>query len=94
MRQTIDKLLSLTGWHACDPSAVNLHAANGVAIREFRLKTRYGYANDLLYIDSEAAGMIEPERQEGTLTGVKSLREEVDKRNDCALTLAADLRCN
>ena len=30
-------LLMAAGWHVCDASAANIHAARGVAIREFPL---------------------------------------------------------
>jgi hypothetical protein len=36
-RETIDKLLTQAGWLVCDASQVNIHAARGVAIREFPL---------------------------------------------------------
>ena len=49
----------------------NLHAAQGVAIREFPLTTGHGYADYLLYIDGKAAGVIEAKKQGATLTGVE-----------------------
>ena len=36
-RETIDKLLTQADWLVCDASQVNIHAARGVAIREFPL---------------------------------------------------------
>ena len=36
-RLHIDRLLQLCGWHVCNINQVNLHAAQGVAIREFPL---------------------------------------------------------
>lgn len=33
-RQHIDRLLEQAGWHICDAANVNLHAAQGVAIRD------------------------------------------------------------
>jgi type I restriction enzyme R subunit len=36
-RGNIDVLLEAAGWHVCDASAANIHAARGVAIREFPL---------------------------------------------------------
>lgn len=50
-RQGIDTLLQQAGWHVCDMANANIHAAHGVAIREFPLNTGYGFADDLLYID-------------------------------------------
>jgi hypothetical protein len=36
-RGNIDVLLEAAGWYVCDAAAVNIHAARGVAIREFPL---------------------------------------------------------
>jgi type I restriction enzyme, R subunit len=36
-RGNIDVLLKAAGWHVCDAAAANIHAARGVAIREFPL---------------------------------------------------------
>ncbi|MCB8745694.1 hypothetical protein LHU53_02105 [Rhodoferax sp. U2-2l] len=33
-RVSIDTLLAAAGWHVCNVSSTNLHAATGVAIRE------------------------------------------------------------
>jgi type I site-specific restriction endonuclease len=57
-RGNIDVLLKAAGWHVCDASAANIHAARGVAIREFPLPG-YGFADYLLYVDGKAAGVIE-----------------------------------
>ncbi|WP_296892597.1 hypothetical protein [Thiobacillus sp.] len=46
-RGNIDVLLEAAGWHVCDASAANIHAARGVAIREFPLPG-YGFADYLL----------------------------------------------
>ena len=47
-RQTIDEALQKAGWDVQDTSNVNVHAATGVAIREFPLKSGYGTADYLL----------------------------------------------
>ena len=54
-RQNIDDLLRKAGWHVCDVAAADLHAARGVAIREFPLATGYGFADYLLYVDSQSS---------------------------------------
>jgi type I restriction enzyme R subunit len=36
-RVSIDTLLSAAGWHVCNVADANIHAATGVAIREFPL---------------------------------------------------------
>jgi type I restriction enzyme R subunit len=56
----------------CDLAAANIHAARGVAIREFPLESGYGFADYLLYVDGKAAGIIEAKKQGATLTGVES----------------------
>ncbi len=70
-RIEIDRLLEQAGWHVCDADRVNLHAARGVAIREFPLEKGHGYADYLLYIDAKAAGVIEAKHQGATLSGVE-----------------------
>jgi type I restriction enzyme R subunit len=70
-RETIDKLLTSAGWHVCDAAAANIHAARGVAIREFPLPG-YGFADYLLYVDGKAAGVIEAKKEGVTLTGVET----------------------
>ncbi|MDT8423032.1 MAG: DEAD/DEAH box helicase family protein [Desulfuromonadales bacterium] len=69
-REHIDRLLTACGWFVQDSSAVNIHAGCGVAIREFSLPG-YGYADYLLYVDGQAAGVIEAKKAGSTLTGVE-----------------------
>jgi type I restriction enzyme M protein len=70
-RGNIDRLLEAAGWHVCDAAAANIHAARGVAIREFPLPG-YGFADYLLYVDGKAAGVIEAKKEGVTLTGVET----------------------
>ena len=70
-REQIDRMLVSAGWAVQDAKAVNLYAKKGVAIREFELKTGYGTADYLLYVDGRAAGVIEAKRAGATLTGVE-----------------------
>jgi type I restriction enzyme, R subunit len=70
-RIDIDKLLIAAGWRVFDVKDANIHAARGVAIREFPLNTGFGFADYLLYIDGKAAGVIEAKKQGATLTGVE-----------------------
>jgi len=70
-RQTIDALLAQAGWHVCDMANANIHAARGVALREFPLNPGYGFADYLLYIDGKAAGVVEAKKEGATLTGVE-----------------------
>jgi type I restriction enzyme, R subunit len=70
-REQIDQMLMSAGWAVQDAKAVNLYAKQGVAIREFELKPGYGTADYLLYVDGQAAGVIEAKKAGTTLTGVE-----------------------
>ena len=70
-RAEIDRLLQAAGWAVQSVDAVNLHAARGVAIREFPLEPGFGFADYLLYIDGKACGVVEAKKQGATLTGVE-----------------------
>ncbi|MDL1980623.1 MAG: hypothetical protein LWX02_03945 [Deltaproteobacteria bacterium] len=69
-RETIDRMLDRSGWDVQHLKAANIHANNGVAIREFLLKSGHGSADYLLYVDGQAAGVIEAKKKGTTLTGV------------------------
>lgn len=71
-------LLKTAGWHVCDTVAANIHAARGVAIREFPLPG-YGFADYLLYVDGKAAGVIEAKKEGVTLTGVETQSDKYTK---------------
>jgi type I restriction enzyme R subunit len=71
-REEIDRLLAAAGWAVQDVSTVDLHAARGVAIREFPLVGGHGKADYLLYVDGKAAGVVEAKKQGATLTGVEA----------------------
>jgi type I restriction enzyme, R subunit len=70
-RENIDALLQAGGWHVCNASDANIHAARGVAIREFPLKSGHGFADYLIYLDGKAAGVIEAKKEGHTLSGVE-----------------------
>jgi hypothetical protein len=59
-REHIDAALDLAGWAVQDRGVINLDAARGVAIREFPLRSGYGFA-----VEAKKAG--------STLTGVEVL---------------------
>ncbi len=69
-RKRIDALLLAAGWVVCDACAANIHAARGVAIREFPLPG-HGVADYLLYLDGRAGGVVEAKKEGVTLTGVE-----------------------
>jgi type I restriction enzyme R subunit len=70
-RRTIDDLLSAAGWQVQDRKQADIFAARGVAIREFPLKSGFGFADYMLYIDGAAAGVVEAKKEGITLTGVE-----------------------
>lgn len=70
-RQNIDALLAAAGWHVCNVADADIHAATGVAIREFPLNTGHGFADYLLYVNGKAAGVIEAKKEGATLSGVE-----------------------
>ena len=70
-RQSIDRLLTAAGWAVQDFKVADLHAARGIALREFELNPGHGTADYLLYVDGRAAGVIEAKKQGATLTGVE-----------------------
>lgn len=78
-RENIDRLLTAAGWHVCDVDSVNILAARGVAIREFPLKSGYGFADYLLYVDGKAAGVIEAKKEGVTLSGVETQSDKYTK---------------
>ncbi len=61
-RDTIDRQLTASGWVIQDKTAINLHAAPGVAVREYL--TDAGPADYLLFIHGQPAGVIEAKREE------------------------------
>ena len=75
-RKTIDEALHNAGWDVQDVSHVNVHAAQGVAIREFPLKAGYGTADYLLYVNGKAAGALEAKKEGTTLSGVEIQTEK------------------
>ena len=70
-RKTIDDLLSAAGWQLQDRKQADIFASRGVAIREFPLKSGFGFADYMLYIDGAAAGVVEAKKEGTTLTGVE-----------------------
>jgi type I restriction enzyme R subunit len=78
-REQIDRMLVSAGWAVQDAKEVNLYAKKGVAIREFELKPGCGTADYLLYVDGQAAGVIEAKKEGTTLTGVEIQSDRYSK---------------
>jgi type I site-specific restriction endonuclease len=71
-RNQIDAALTQAGWLVQDAAAVNLFAGRGVAVRDFPLRHGHGVADYLLYVDTQAAGVVEAKKEGETLTGVEA----------------------
>ncbi|MGI8928744.1 MAG: DEAD/DEAH box helicase family protein, partial [Candidatus Limnocylindrales bacterium] len=69
-REQIDRQLTDAGWLVQDRAAANIHAAAGIAIREFPLKG--GPVDYMLYVDGAAAGAVEAKKEGWTLSGVEA----------------------
>lgn len=89
-REEIDRLLAAAGWAVQDVGAANLHAARGVALREFELNVGHGTADYLLYVGGRAAGVIEAKKAGATLSGVEA--QSVRYAQGLPATLPAWLR--
>ena len=85
-REKIDQLLHAAGWPVCDAAAASIHAARGVAIREFPLKSGHGFTDYLLYVDGKAAGVIEARKEGVTLSGVETQSGRVLSRSTNPMT--------
>lgn len=72
-RQSIDALLSASGWALQDRDSFDRSAALGVAVREFQLPA--GPCDYLLFIAGKAAGVIEAKKTGVTLSGVAEQSE-------------------
>ena len=70
-RVNIDRMLEQSGWAVQDSGSINLYASGGVAVREFSLKPGHGTADYLLYVDRQAAGVVEAKPEGHPLTGVE-----------------------
>ena len=89
-RETIDDALRLAGWIIQDAKDANLDAGPGVAIREFPLGKKFGFADYLLFVNGEAAGIVEAKKVGTPLTGVELQTERYSQ--GLPSTLPARLR--
>lgn len=70
-RGRIDKALTQADWTLQNRSEMNVHAARGVAVREFKLAQGYGFADYMLFVDGKAVGVLEAKPAGHTLIGVE-----------------------
>lgn len=75
-RENIDTMLSKAGWVLQDADALNLAAAEGIAVREFPLKKGHGSADYLLYVRKKVVGVVEAKKEGETLSGVEIQTEK------------------
>ncbi|MGA2381150.1 MAG: DEAD/DEAH box helicase family protein, partial [Spirochaetia bacterium] len=69
-RREIDANLLAAGWLVQSRDELDLTAGPGIAVREFPMKSGFGYSDYLLYVNRKAIGAAEA-KAEGTLTGVE-----------------------
>ncbi len=89
-RQTIDAGLRGAGWLIQDRAEANLHAARGVAIREFKLEKGYGFADYLLFVDGKAVGVLEAKKAGEPLRTHE--RQATDYSDGLPATLTAPIK--
>jgi type I restriction enzyme, R subunit len=70
-RESIDGMLAAAGWIIQNRTDANIDAGRGVAIREFALGRGFGEADYLLFVDGQAAGVVEAKKEGSTLNGVE-----------------------
>jgi type I restriction enzyme R subunit len=78
-RGHIDQALEHAGWRVQDYKSAHLHAGRGVVLRNFPLVSGHGFADYLLYIDGNAAGVIEAKKEGFPLVGVEVQAEKYSK---------------
>jgi type I restriction enzyme R subunit len=70
-RREIDADLIAAGWLVQGREERDLSAGRGIIICDFPMKSGFGFADYLIYLDRKAVGAIEA-KAEGTLTGVEA----------------------
>jgi len=73
-REVIDRQLEACGWAVQDRASMNIHAAPGVAVREFPVVKpdgKRGSVDYLLYADAQAIGVVEAKPATHSLSGVE-----------------------
>ncbi|MHB8754196.1 MAG: type I restriction endonuclease subunit R [Candidatus Acidiferrales bacterium] len=68
-RENIDKQLIDAGWIVQSRDEADISAGRGVAIREFPMRSGFGEADYLLYVEGQAVGVVEAKKEGSTLTG-------------------------
>lgn len=69
-RREVDADLMAAGWLVQSRDELDLIVGRGIAVREFHIKSGFGFADYPLYLDRKAVGAVKA-KAEGTLTGVE-----------------------
>jgi type I restriction enzyme R subunit len=86
-RRIIDRMLVAARWVVQDRAATNVHAAQGVAVRE--VPTAAGPADYLLYVEAKLVGVLEAKREGVSLGGVDRQSQRYASGLDASLRMAA-----
>lgn len=70
-RTHIDAALEAAGWAIQNRAEMNLAAARGVAVREFKMARDHGFADYLLFLDGKAVGALEAKPEGYRLANVE-----------------------
>jgi type I restriction enzyme R subunit len=70
-REHIDTALVTAGWILQDRASMNLAAGPGVAVREFKMAPKHGFADYLLFVQGKAVGVLEAKPAGYRLTNVE-----------------------
>lgn len=70
-RRQIDEAFAEVGWIVQDRDEMNLAAGPGVAVREFKMAPGHGFADYMLFVDGQAAGVLEAKPAGYTLSSVE-----------------------
>lgn len=71
-RENVDRMLTASGWIVQSLDKANVSVGLGIAIREFPLKSGFGEADYLLYVDGVPAGIVEAKKEGETLSGYET----------------------
>lgn len=78
-RETIDRMLSRSGWLLQDYGSRQVAAGRGVAVREFPMAAGHGRADYLLFVDGQPLGALEAKKAGHTLRGVEGQAEKYSR---------------
>ncbi len=78
-------MLVAAGWLIQNRADANLDAGRGVAIREFALGHGFGEADYLLFVDGQAAGVVEAKKEGSPLVGVETQTQKYSEGIPAAL---------